>query len=102
MLRKVGIVEVAQISGPDSKDNFYDQAYRVTKEILDKTGLSRDELGTIVSASSDIFHGGISCANAYYWEAVGSFLKAGTRQDAESVRPTPFGRLEIATKSHRL
>lgn len=95
MLRKVGIVEVAQISGPDSKDNFYDQAYRVTKEILDKTGLSRDELGTIVSASSDIFHGGISCANAYYWEAVGSFLKAGTRQDAESHFALYYGAMKI-------
>ena len=85
MVMKVGIVAVAQISGDDSKDNFYDQAYQVTKEILDKAGLERDELGTVVSAASDVFHGGISCANAYYWEAVGSFLKNGTRQDGESL-----------------
>jgi acetyl-CoA C-acetyltransferase len=64
---------------------------------LDKAGLSRDELGTIVSASSDVFHGGISCANAYYWEAVGSFLKAGTRQDAESLFALYYGALKIMT-----
>lgn len=92
---KVGIVEVAQLSGADSKDNFYDQAYRVTREVLDKAQLSRDELGTIVSASSDVFHAGISCANAYYWEAVASFLKSGTRQDAESIFALYYGALKI-------
>ncbi|MEW6140213.1 MAG: thiolase family protein [Thermodesulfobacteriota bacterium] len=94
---KVAIVEVAQLAGPDSKDNFYDQAFRVTKEILDKAGLSRHELGTIVSASSDVFHGGISCANAYYWEAVGSFLKAGTRQDGESLFALYYAAMKIMT-----
>lgn len=97
MTNKVGIVEVAQLCGPDSKDNFYDQAYFVTKELLDKAGLSRDELGTIVSASSDVFHGGISCANAYYWEAVASFLKAGTRQDGESLFALHYGAMKIMT-----
>jgi acetyl-CoA C-acetyltransferase len=92
---KVAIVQVAQCSGPDSKDNFYDQAYRVTREVLDKAGLTRDELGTIVSAASDVFHGGISCANAYYWEAVGSFLKSGTRQDADSILAFYYGALKI-------
>lgn len=94
-MKKTAIVEVAQLSGGDSKDNFYDQAYRVTREILDKSGVSRDELGTIVSAASDVFHGGISCANAYYWEAVGSFLKAGTRQDAESLFALQYGAMKI-------
>ena len=95
VMRKVAVTQVAQISGPDSKDNFYDQAYRVTRQVLDKAGLSRDELGTIVSASSDVFHGGISCANAYYWEAVASFLKSATRQDAESLFALHYAWLKI-------
>lgn len=95
MLNRVAVVEVAQLCGPDSKDNFYDQAFMVTKELLDKAGLSREQLGTIVSASSDIFHGGISCANAYYWEAVASFLKAGTRQDGESLFALHYGAMKI-------
>lgn len=85
MPMRVGIVAAAQISGDDSKDNFYDQAYWVTRDVLDKAGLKREEVGTVVSAASDVFHGGISCANAYYWEAAGSFLKNGTRQDGESI-----------------
>ncbi len=96
-MRRVAITEVAQISGPDSKDNFYDQAYRVTREVLDKAGLSRDEVGTIVSASTDVFHGGISCANSYYWESTGSFMKAGTRQDGESLFALYYAFMKILT-----
>jgi len=71
MAKQVAIVAVAQNAGAESKDNFYDQAYAVTKEVLDKAGMTRDEIGTVVSASSDVFHGGISCANSYYWETTG-------------------------------
>jgi len=85
MPKKVGIAAVAQNAGVESKDNFYDQSYKITKEILDKAGLKREELETIISAASDIFHGGISCANSYYWETTGAFLKPGSRQDGESL-----------------
>ena len=80
MSKRVAIVTVTQNAGDESKDNFYDQAHRVTKETLDKAGLTREELGTIVSASSDIFHGGVSCANSYYWEATGGLLKNASRR----------------------
>jgi acetyl-CoA C-acetyltransferase len=86
---------VAQNSGAESKDNFYDQAYRVAKEALDKAGLTREELGTVVTASSDIFHGGISCANSYYWETTGAFLKNASRQDGESLFAFFYGVMRI-------
>jgi acetyl-CoA C-acetyltransferase len=95
MPKRVAIVDVAQISGGDSKDNFYDQAYWVTKQVLDKAGLKREEVGTVVSAASDVFHGGISCANAYYWETVGAFLKNGTRQDGESIFALYYAAMRI-------
>ncbi len=95
MSKRVAIVTVAQNAGAESKDNFYDQAYRVTKETLDKAGLSREEIGTIVSASSDVFHGGISCANSYYWETTGGFLKNASRQDGESLFALFYGAMRI-------
>ncbi len=97
MSKRVGIVAVAQNAGAESKDNFYDQAYRVTKEVLDKAGLTRDDVETIVSASSDIYHGGISCANAYYWETTGAFMKNGSRQDGESLFALFYGAMRIMT-----
>ena len=95
MVNKVAIVEVAQISGKESKDNFYDQTYWVTKEVLEKADLTRDELGTIVSTASDIFHGGISCANTYHWDAIGAYMKSGTRQDAESIFSLYYAAMRI-------
>ncbi len=83
MSDKVAIVEVAQTPGAESGDNYLDQVYRVCKEVLDKSGISRDEVGTVVSAASDVFHGGVSCANAYYWDSGAALLKNGTRQDGE-------------------
>jgi len=97
MPEKVAIVAVAQNAGAESKDNFYDQAYVVTKEVLDKVGLARDDIGTIISASSDIFHGGISCANSYYWETTGAFLKNASRQDGESLFAFFYGVMRILT-----
>ena len=95
MINKVAIVEAAQTSGADSSENFYDQAYRTTQKVLDKAGLKQEELGTIVSAASDVFHGGISCANAYYWETTGAFLKNGSRQDGESLFALYYGAMRI-------
>lgn len=95
MTGKVAIVGVAQISGGATGDNFYDQAFRVTRDVLDQSGLERDELGTVVSAASDVFHGGISCANAYYWESVGAFLKNATRQDGESLLALGYAAMRI-------
>jgi hypothetical protein len=37
MSKKVAVVAVAQTPGAESKDNLYDQAYHVTREILDKS-----------------------------------------------------------------
>jgi acetyl-CoA C-acetyltransferase len=66
-------------------DNLAEVIYRVVKEALDKSGLQRKEVGTIVTTASDIFHSGMSCANSYHWEATGGFLKNASRQDGESI-----------------
>lgn len=85
MTKRVAIVEVAQTPGTESSENYLDQIYRVCREVLDKAGISRDEVGTVVSASSDVFHGGMSCANSYYWDTGAAFLKNASRQDGESL-----------------
>ncbi len=94
---KVAIVEVAQTPGSASSDNYLDQVYGVCKDVLDKAGISKDEVGTVVSASSDVFHGGVSCANAYYWDSGAAFLKNGSRQDGESLLAFIYGVMRILT-----
>ncbi|MBN2284340.1 MAG: thiolase family protein [Deltaproteobacteria bacterium] len=100
MANRVGIVEVAMTPGTETRDNFLDQIFRVCKEVLDKAGVSRDELGTVISASSDVFHGGISCANSYYWDAGAAFLKNGSRQDGESLFAFIYAVMRILSGSY--
>ncbi|MEW6262514.1 MAG: thiolase family protein [Thermodesulfobacteriota bacterium] len=97
MLRKVAIVDVAMTPGAESGDFYLDQVFRVCREVLDKAGVTRDELGTVVSAASDIFHGGVSCANAYYWDAGAALLKNGSRNDGESLTAFLYGAMRIAS-----
>ena len=100
MAQRVGIVEVAMTPGAETKDNFLDQIFHVCKEVLDKAGVSRDAVGTVVSASSDVFHGGISCANSYYWDAGAAFLKNGSRQDGESLFAFIYAIMRILSGSY--
>jgi len=100
MAQRVGIVEVAMTPGAESKDNFLDQIFKVSKEVLDKAGITRDDVGTVISASSDVFHGGVSCANSYYWDAGAAFLKNGSRQDGESLFAFIYAVMRILSGSY--
>ncbi|HPQ45142.1 MAG TPA: thiolase family protein [Syntrophales bacterium] len=100
MMNRVGIVDVAMTPGVETKDYFLDQVFRVSKEVLDKAGLRREDVSTIVSASSDVFHGGVSCANSYYWDAGAAFLKNGSRQDGESLFAFIYAVMRILTGHH--
>ena len=97
MLRNVAIVDVAQCPGVESGDFYLDQVFRICREVLDKAGLSRDDLGTVVSAASDIFHGGVSCANAYYWDSGAALLKNGSRNDGESLTAYLYAAMRVAS-----
>ena len=101
MGKRVAIVEVAQLPGAMSDANFLQQLFEVCREVMDKAGMSRKDIGTVISASSDVFHGGISCANAYYWDSGAGFLKSGTRQDGESLLAFQYGVMRIMTGSLR-
>lgn len=95
MTKRIAVVSVAQSAGRESADNYLEQIYRICREALEKAGISRDELGTVVSAASDVFHGGVSCANAYYWDSGAGFLKNGSRQDGESLFAFHYAAMRI-------
>ncbi len=93
-MQRVAITHVAQSSGMESKESLMDFTYRVNKEILDKAGLKRREVGCIVAGSADIFHSGLSCANAFDWDGIGAFLKEGSRAE-ESAFSFIYGCMRI-------
>ncbi len=97
MIQRVAITQVAQLPCQAPADYFLDQVYRTCKEVLDKAGIAREEVGTVVSAASDIFHGGISCANSYFWDSGGAELKNGSRNDGESMTALHYGAMRVAS-----
>jgi acetyl-CoA C-acetyltransferase len=93
-MRRVAITHVAQSSGVESRESLMDFTYQVNKEILDKAGLKRTEVGCIIAGSADIFHSGLSCANAFDWDGIGAFLKEGSRAE-ESAMSFIYGCMRI-------
>lgn len=100
MTSRVGIVDVAMTPGVETKENFLDQVFRTCQEVLDKAGVKREDVGTVISASSDVFHSGMSCANSYYWDAGAAFLKNGSRQDGESLFAFMYAAMRILSGSY--
>jgi len=79
MASKVAIVAVAQIKHDDCLgENIREISYEVSKDILNQVGMKREELGTIISSSSDFWEG-ISCSNSVYYEAIGANLKDSSK-----------------------
>jgi acetyl-CoA C-acetyltransferase len=93
-MRSVAITHVAQSSGVESRESLMDFVYMINREILDKAGLQREDVGCIISGSADIFHSGISCANAFDWDGIGAFLKEGSRAE-ESAFSFIYGCMRI-------
>jgi len=99
-MRKVAIVEVQQTPGSESSLNLMEFTYKPVKELLDKVGMRRDEVDTYIAASSDVFHSGMSCANAFDFDAVGAFMKPASRQEADSMWAFHYGCLRIMSGHH--
>ncbi len=93
-MRRVAITHVAQSSGLESSESLMDFTYKINKEILDKAGLKRTDVGCIISGSCDVFHGGISCANVFDWDGIGAYLKEGPRAE-ESAFSFIYGCMRI-------
>jgi acetyl-CoA C-acetyltransferase len=93
-MQRVAITHVAQSSGVESRESLMDFTYMINKEILDKAGLKRTEVGCIIAGAADVFHSGLSCANAFDWDGIGAFLKEGSRAE-ESAMSFIYGCMRI-------
>ena len=94
-MQKVGIVEVAQSSGEESYLNMREFVFKTVKEVLDKVGMSRDDVETVIIGSSDVFHSGMSCANAFDLDPTGGVLKPMGRQEGDGIQALIYASLRI-------
>lgn len=85
MARRVAIVGTAQLPCTAQYDGTVrEMVFKVAHEVLSKAGLTRNELGTVVTSSSD-YWGGIACSNEYYLDAAGGYLKDTSKVEEDSL-----------------
>jgi acetyl-CoA C-acetyltransferase len=83
---RVAIVDVAQTKhgAPYIRNlTVSDLVYIVVKELLEKTGISIEDLETIITSSSDFWQGS-GCSNVFYFDAAGAYLKDSPKVEEDS------------------
>ena len=95
MTKKVAIVAVAQMGHDEIFNlNIREITYQVVKSLLAQAGISREEIGTIITSSSDYWQG-ISCSNSYYYDAVGGYLKNSSKTEEDGAFAFLYGYLRV-------
>lgn len=95
MARKVAIVAVSQIAHNDALDkNLREISFEATKDILNQLDMKREDLGTIISSSSDLWQG-ISCSNSVYYEAIGANLKNSSKTAEDGASGFMYGLMRV-------
>jgi len=84
MGKRVAIVGVAQTKhGGANSATVREMVYEVTFQVLAETGLRREDLGTIITSSSDFWQG-TGCSDSLHYDAAGAYLKSSPKADEDS------------------
>ena len=84
MAKRVAIVGVAQTKhGGAISYTIREMVYEVTFQVLQQTGLRREDLGTIITSSSDFWQG-MGCSDSLHYDAAGAYLKNSPKVDEDS------------------
>ncbi len=94
MSEKVAIVGVAQKCGENIMDSVRGLSFEVTKTAMDKVGITREELGTIVASSSDYWQG-MGCSNVFHYDAAAGYLKDSTKAEDDSGLALAYGYMRV-------
>ncbi|NPV90998.1 MAG: thiolase family protein [Firmicutes bacterium] len=95
MLKRVAIVDVAQtVCQQNIDDDIRDISFSLVKDLLDRNGLKREDIGTITTSSSDYWQG-ISCSNSYYYDAIGGYMKTAPKVEEDGALAFMYGVMRI-------
>ncbi len=94
MSERVAIVGVAQKCGQNIMDSVRGLSFDVSKTVMDKVGLSREDLGTIVASSSDYWQG-MGCSNVFHYDAAAGYLKDSTKAEEDSGLALAYGYMRV-------
>lgn len=100
MLRKVGIVGWGMSEQAAAiEDSRTSMVYETTRSTLDKYGVKRDDVSTVVMCSND-FMDGHTISNVFTVESSGSYLKDETKVEQDGVHALIYAAMRIASGTH--
>lgn len=94
MSEKVAIIGVAQKCGQNIMDSVRGLSFEVTKTVMDKVGITREDIGTIVASSSDYWQG-MGCSNVFHYDAAAGYLKDSTKAEEDSGLALAYGYMRV-------
>jgi len=101
MTQRVAIIDFVQSKhGEALEETVRELTFGVVKKLLDRVGIDRSEVGTVVSSSADYWQG-ISCSNSYYYDSAGGNLKSGSKVTEDAVFALIYGVMRILSGHHR-
>ncbi len=94
-MTRVAIVGVAQTRHAGClSETTRELMYQVCRQVLDDVGLDREELGTVVTGSSDYWQG-MGCSNVYYYEGGASYLKDSPKVEGDSAHALAYACMRL-------
>jgi len=101
MNREVAIIDAVQSKhGSVLTENLQELVFITVKKLLDRVGIEKDEIGTMISSSSDYWQG-ISCSNSYYYDAAGANLKSGSKAAEDSALGFIYGVMRVLSGHYK-
>lgn len=101
MPSRVAIVDFVQTKHDGHLvENVRELTFGVAKKLMDRVGIDRSEIGTMISSSADYWQG-ISCSNSYYYDSAGGNLKSGSKVSEDSAFALMYGMMRILSGHYR-
>lgn len=101
-LEKVGIVGYYQ--SPLAKElNYgrYDLVFETVRGALDKAGLKKKDISTVISATND-YYDGRTISNAYMVEPAGAYLADESKVEMDGAHAMLYGMMRVLSGNHKL
>ena len=100
MSGRVAIVGYAQTKYDGNKDATREEAvFEVVEKTLDMTGLTREDIGTVIGATND-YYDGRTISNAYLVEPSGAYLKDESKVEEDGAFAALYGYMRILSEVH--
>lgn len=100
MLGKVAIVGWGMSEQPSAiEDSRTNMIYDTTRSTMDRYGVPRDDLNTVIMCAND-FYDGHTISNVFTVEAAGAYLKDESKVEQDGVHAMIYAAMRIASGVH--